>query len=349
MEKKKILVDGPTSANRICWGGLSRHGAGEPRPADYEDDRDRKIWLETLVEACQKAGWRIHAYVLMGNHYHLLLETPEPNLAWGMKWLQGTYTQRYNSRHEVFGHLFQGRYKALVIDESEGNYFPVVSTYIHLNPARARLVPIEGGRLERYGWSSYRWYLKAPKERPDWLVTGRVMGDLGLKPSDGDGYEAYVAGRMLELGMKAGRKALAEEWRAIRRGWYLGGDGFRGRLLRKVKAALKGRQSASHAGEAKRTHGEAEAERLLGLGLVALGMKGARLEETPKGMREKQLLAWWIRKRTTVGRRWVSERLCMGEESAVTRGCRAVMRKQDTILQRLKGRLEHELSSEDRS
>src|SRR5437867_3460666 len=81
----------------------------------FRGDADRRSLLETLGEACQKTGWRVHAYVLMSNHYHLLLETPEANLVSGMKWLQGTYTQRYNSRHKVRGHLFQGRYKAVVV------------------------------------------------------------------------------------------------------------------------------------------------------------------------------------------------------------------------------------------
>jgi REP element-mobilizing transposase RayT len=82
----------------------------------FADDLDRKRWLETLADSVEKTGWKIHAYVLMGNHYHLLLETPEANLVAGMKWRQGTYTQRYNGRHEVFGHLFQGRYKAVVVE-----------------------------------------------------------------------------------------------------------------------------------------------------------------------------------------------------------------------------------------
>jgi REP element-mobilizing transposase RayT len=120
----------------------------------YADDQDRKLWLETLAEACEKTGWRIHAYVMMGNHYHLLLETPEANLVAGMKWLQSTYTQRFNSRHKVFGHLFQGRYKALIVDGQEGDYFGVVSTYIHLNAARAKLIRIGRERLSRYRWSS---------------------------------------------------------------------------------------------------------------------------------------------------------------------------------------------------
>jgi REP element-mobilizing transposase RayT len=101
---------------------------GNQGQAIFADDLDRKVWLETLDEACEKTGWRIHAYVMMGHHYHVLVETPEGNLVEGMKWLQGTYTQRYNSRHSVFGHLFQGRYKVLVVEGAAGNYFGVVST-----------------------------------------------------------------------------------------------------------------------------------------------------------------------------------------------------------------------------
>ena len=100
---------------RIEYAGAVYHvmARGNQGQAVFRDDHDRRRFLDVLGEASGKTGWRVHAYVLMGNHYHLLLETPEGNLAAGMKWLQGTYTQRFNSRHEVFGHLFQGRYKAL--------------------------------------------------------------------------------------------------------------------------------------------------------------------------------------------------------------------------------------------
>ena len=121
-------------------------------------------------------------------------------------WFQSNYMQRYNSRHRVFGHLYQGRYKATIVDGRAGNYFEVVSTYIHLNPSRARLIRIGKDRLNRYGWSSYPWYLKGRKSRPGWLEVGRVMGVVGLGPEDGEGYEAYLEGRVLELGMKAGRQ-----------------------------------------------------------------------------------------------------------------------------------------------
>ena len=76
-------------------------------------DRDCEIFLDTLGEACDRCGWRVHAFALMGNHYHLLIETPEANLVDGMRRLQGTYTKRFNVRHQQWGHLLQGRYKAL--------------------------------------------------------------------------------------------------------------------------------------------------------------------------------------------------------------------------------------------
>jgi REP element-mobilizing transposase RayT len=301
-------------ALRIEYPGAVYHvmARGNQGGPIFADDLDRRRWVETLAEGCEKTGWQVHAYVLMGNHYHLLVETPEGNLVAGMKWLQGTYTQRYNGRHGVFGHLFQGRYKALVVDGGAGCYFGVVSTYIHLNPARAGWVRRGREPLSRYQWSSYPEYLKGRRERPGWLVTERVMGELGLYPEDRRGYEAYVEGRVLELGMKVGRKEMEEQWQGIRRGWYLGGEGFRGGLVKRLKAAVGGSQASSYAGQAKREHGQAQAQRLLTRGLRLLGLTRRQLERTPKGQVEKAVLAWWLRRQTTVGRGWVAERLWMG-------------------------------------
>jgi len=313
---------------------------GNQGRAIFADDLDRKRWLETLAEACEKTGWSIHAYVLMGNHYHLLLETPEGNLVAGMKWLQSTYTQRYNSRHEVFGHLFQGRYKALIVDGQAGDYFGRVSTYIHLNPARAKLIRMGSERLSRYRWSSYGFYLKNRRGRPGWLETERVMGNVGLKPGDREGYEAYLEGRVLELASKAGRKELDEQWQRIRRGWYLGEDGFRGRMLKQLKDALGRGRRGSYSGGAKRAHSEGEAESLLAEGLRVLEVGRGQLAKGAKGMAEKRALAWWLCQRTTVSRRWVSERLGMGDESRVTQSIRQVKASRTGPLARLRCCLE---------
>ena len=115
----------------------------------------------------------------MTNHYHLLVETPQPNLVPGMRWFQTTYTVRFNRPHRVSGHLFQGRYKAIVVDPEESGYFALLSDYIHLNPVRAGMISLQD-RLYDFAWSSYRWYV-AKAERPEWFEPCRVLGELGLE------------------------------------------------------------------------------------------------------------------------------------------------------------------------
>jgi len=305
----------------------------------FADSQDRKRFLETLGEACQKTGCRIHAYMLMGNHYHLLVETPEPNLVAGMKWLQSTDTQRYNGRHELFGHLFQGRYKAVIVDGHEPMYFQVVSTYIHLNPARAGLIRIGEQRLKRYRWSSYPWYLNRAGKKPRWLHRERVMGSLGLAERDSRGYEAYIEGRALELGIKARRKELEEQWKELRRGWYLGGESFAEKLKEGLQKAVQGRRRESHSGPAKVAHDQAAAEQRLEQALPALGLDRRVLEELPNGAPEKLVLAWWLRENTTVTLRWVTERLGMGHYTRVTQAISRMSRHPGRKLEKLKRRL----------
>jgi REP element-mobilizing transposase RayT len=160
-----------------------------------------------LGEACEKTGWRIHAYGLMGNHYHLLVKTPEGNLVSGMKWLQRTYTQRYNGRHQLRGHLFQGRYKSVPVEAENAGCLEVVSTYIHLNPARAGLIRLGRDKLKRYRWSSYPWYVGRGCGLPAWLERKRVLGALGLGSNGHRRYESYLERRVLEVGLKAGLAA----------------------------------------------------------------------------------------------------------------------------------------------
>jgi putative transposase len=137
---------------RIEYPGARYHvmSRGDHQEAVSRDDEDRERFLRTLKECCAKTGW-VHAYGLMGNHYHLLSETPEPNLVTGMKWFRRVYTQRSNGRHKLFGHLFQGRYRALLV-EPEGEYFATSGSYIHRNSladiGSGRIVAING-RVQR--------------------------------------------------------------------------------------------------------------------------------------------------------------------------------------------------------
>ena len=142
---------------RIEYSGAIYHvmSRGDRREAIYDDDGDRVMFLKTLGEACERSGMVVHSYVLMRNHYHLLLETPNGNLVLGMQWLQSTYTARFNAKHKQCGHIFQCRYKAIAVDPDEPEYARIVSDYIHLNPARAGIINKDKPCLRDYHWSSY--------------------------------------------------------------------------------------------------------------------------------------------------------------------------------------------------
>src|SRR3954454_7778817 len=115
---------------RIEYPGAFYHvmARGNGRANVFRDDGDRSLFLQTLDEACGRAGWRVHAWVLMSNHYHLVLQTPEPTLVVGMQWLQNAYTRRFNTRRRAWGRLFGDRYKAVPV-EGEGYYYETLLDY----------------------------------------------------------------------------------------------------------------------------------------------------------------------------------------------------------------------------
>src|SRR5512138_684624 len=118
---------------RVQYPGAIYHvmSRGDRREDIFLTDVDRQDFLKTLAEACAKTGWQVHAFCLMGNHFHLVVETPQANLVAGMKWMLGTYTMRFNRRHGLSGHLFAGRYKSLLVDGSGNGYLRTVCDYVH--------------------------------------------------------------------------------------------------------------------------------------------------------------------------------------------------------------------------
>src|SRR5436189_963078 len=152
---------------------------GDRREAIFRDEADRQRFVETLGEACARSGWQVHAYCLMSNHFHLVVETPQPTLVAGMKWFLGTYTGRFSRRHRLFGHLFSGRYKSLIVDGSGNGYLRTVCEYVHLNPDRAKLVKVAEA-LQAYRWSNYPEYLKGASNRVKWLKVDRLLGEAGI-------------------------------------------------------------------------------------------------------------------------------------------------------------------------
>jgi len=159
---------------RIQFPGALYHviSRGNDRRPIVRDDADRRRRLDWLHRTVETYGWHLYAFVLMGNHEHLFLQTPEPNLAAGMQFLNGSYTSYFNRRHGRAGHLFEGRYRGHLIEE-EGHYREV-SRYIHLNPVRARLVR----RPEDWTWGScpgYRWAGRGLQ----WVSYGRLLREFG--------------------------------------------------------------------------------------------------------------------------------------------------------------------------
>jgi REP element-mobilizing transposase RayT len=131
---------------RMEYPGAIYHivNRGDRREDIFKDDLDRRQFISTLDEACQKTEWQVHAWCLMRNHFHLVIETPQANLVAGMKWLLGVYTKRFNIRHKFCGHVFAGRYKAMMVDGSGDGYLRTVCDYVHLNPAppEPRIKPV---------------------------------------------------------------------------------------------------------------------------------------------------------------------------------------------------------------
>lgn len=197
---------------RLEYEGALYHvtARGNEQREVFLDDTDRVTFLGLLGKEIQQQRWLCYAYCLMGNHYHLLLETPEPNLSRGMRRLNGVYTQRFNWRHQRCGHLFQGRYKSILVEKE--NYLLELCRYVVLNPVRAGMVTEE----RNWRWSSYR--ATAGLDRvPKWLWVNGVLGLFGQKDK-----EAVVRYRQF-VSEGVGRSS---PWVHIRGQIYLGGEAF---------------------------------------------------------------------------------------------------------------------------
>ena len=295
---RKLRVEYPGAVYHV----MSR---GDRREDIYLNDVDRQDFLKTLAEACLKTGWRIHAYCLMRNHYHLVVETPNGNLVAGMAWLQSTYTIRLNHRNKLFGHVFSGRYKAQVVDGSGDGYLRTACDYVHLNPVRARLLKPDD-RLVAYPWSSLVWYLAAAAHRPDWIRVDRLLGEHGLR---GD---TAATRAEFERRMESRRAAEAKEeeagLKALRRGWCLGGEAFKKQMLEKMEGQL----GDYHSGMLRRETAEAKAERIVNAELKRMAWTEADLAIRRKSDPGKLAIAARLRQETTLPLKRIAARVQLG-------------------------------------
>jgi REP element-mobilizing transposase RayT len=289
---------------RVQYPGAIYHvmNRGDRREPIFKDDQDRRRFLETLGEACDKTIWQVHAYCLMGNHFHLVVETPKANLVAGMKWFLGTYTSRFNRRHKLFGHLFSGRYKSLIVDGSGDGYLRTVCDYVHLNPVRAKLLPPEEP-LQAYRWSSYPEYLKRAGQRVRWLRVNRVLGELGIQRDDTAGRKLFAQAMEERRG-----KDQPGEWKAVRRGWFLGGAQLREQVLE----MMGGEMGEHHGGQEKQETDEQKAQRLVLEELAKRSWTEQDLKQRRKTDARKVKMATRLRRETVMTLDWIARRLEMG-------------------------------------
>lgn len=292
---------------RVEYPGALYHvmSRGDRREAIFLDDADRHRFVESLDECCSKTGWQVHAYVLMPNHFHLVVETPQPNLVAGMKWFLGTYTARFNRRHKLFGHLFSGRYKSLVVDGSGNGYLKTVCDYVHLNPVRAKLIK-PNTALREYQWSSWPLLLLAPSKRPPWLRADRFLGESGIPKNSASGR------KQLEQSVERRRQAEeSDQFESIRSGWYLGGERFRRELL----AQMTERIGREHYGAERAETDVEKAERLIATELKRRGWTEDDLRQRAKGDPSKVKLAQRVRAETMQTVEWTAKRLHLGSRA----------------------------------
>ena len=296
---------------RIEYAGALYHviNRGNYRAAVFAQEGARRAFMECLGEACEKAGWVVHAYVLMTNHYHLALETPQGNLVEGMRWLQGTFANRFNRFRGENGHVFQGRYKALVVEGSEG--MGAVAHYIHLNPVRAKILPVE--RLAEFRESSFA-DLMAPKKRPGWLRVETFLqaaGDLADTAAGRRKYAQYLAWLAEN---EPAQKQLKFE--TMSKGWALGGEAFRLALVKDHRTLL--------AHPMRRETSTREARELLWAealhaAMAKLGKTTADVARDIKAASWKVAIAAQLKSASTVSNVWLAEQLRMGDPDGVSR------------------------------
>jgi REP element-mobilizing transposase RayT len=292
-----------------CYHVLNR---GNYRRDLFAGEGAAESFRACLFEAAGRFGWRVHAFVIMRNHFHLALETPEPNLSDGMRWLQGTWAVRFNRFRGESGRPFQGRYKALHVEP--GHALAQVAHYIHLNPVRAKVVPAE--RLLEFGWSNLPLF--AARARPACLEPATVLKESGELSDTPAGWRRYVnyLGVLAEedvqrRGAKFGR---------LGRGWAIGSAAFKAELRKELLAGGAAATRFELLGADSVAHRELKAElweerlqaaaRALGLDLGALPPR--------KSAADKVRLAALVRASSSVTNGWLARRLQMGAPASVS-------------------------------
>jgi REP element-mobilizing transposase RayT len=293
---------------RIEYPGAVYHviSRGNYRKELFLSENTGKAFERTIFEAVERCGWKLHAYVIMSNHYHLAIETPEPNLVDGMKWLQSTFATRFNRLRKERGHVFQGRYKSILI--GQGRSLLGLVNYIHLNPVRAGLCTVTA--LRDYQLSSYP---KCFKQSPQGgLCREDFLGILDL-PDTLAGMRRYAA--HLELCEEQDPDQRAALMKRYCRGWFIGDKEEKKALAEELNQRHK---NVDWEGIDLKEIKIAQWEALTTKALKKCNKGESDIEVDAKGAEWKTEIALLLRTQSTASNPWIAERLNMGHPSRIT-------------------------------
>jgi len=303
-----------TRPPRIEYAGARYHviNRGNYRRNLFQVEGATEAFERTLGEAAVKFGWRVAAYVVMRNHFHLAVETPEPNLSLGMKWLQGTWARRFNRFRSQSGRPFQGRFKSLVIEDGRG--YRRVCDYIHLNPARAHAVAV--AEIGTYRGSSLWHYLSG--KPAIWQDGEWLMNAVGGMPNTTEGWQLYCYRLGVLMGDKEARDQLSAKH--LSQGWCVGGKEFRQTLRDGMKEQLSQWRERRFAGlepDAAKVERAVMWEDVLQACALVAKIDLAALSDK-KSADEKALLAAALKQTTSASNGWIAQRLGMGQPASAS-------------------------------
>ena len=284
---------------RLEYPGAIYHviNRGNYRAWVFKNDSAKAAFEACLFAACQRCGWILHAYIVMGNHYHLAIETPQGNLSAGMHWLQATFANRFNRLRGEHGHLFQGRYKSLLVEPGEA--LGQVCHYIHLNPVRAGIVSVS--ELKQYRYSSY-WHLWS-RPRPGCLQLETALAEAGGLADTPKGHKAYAD--YLAWQAEEGPLGKTKAYASLSRGWALGSRSFKESLLKDHDLATEARAwEGEGAKEVRRLRWRQALEKTL--------PRLPSRTEPKKSAAWKLAIAAYLKATTDVTNQWLAEALDMG-------------------------------------
>jgi REP element-mobilizing transposase RayT len=282
-----------------CYHVINR---GNYRRDVFASARTKSAFIDALFAACERSGWLLHAFVVMRNHFHLALTTPQGNLVAGMHWLLSTFANRFNRLRDERGHLFQGRFRSILVEE--GDPLAQVCHYIHLNPVRAGIVSV--AHLREYRASSYPW-LWTPRQRPAYFQLQDALLGAGGLPDIRAGWQCYAD--YLQWQDEEGPAGRSKAYVNLSRGWVIGGSDFKAVLLRDHAVAVEAR--------AWEEHGAREIRELRWHSALAKALAVA--EKNPKDILRAAKSAPWklaiataLKQHTQSSNGWLSRHLQLG-------------------------------------